>query len=99
MSDVKRADCRVVVGLTTNGEITSQMTPADLDSLIRERGVTDEMVERGRFPILDTTAMFASKMLGITHEEAMEREDIQRMSSIVARAVLEAVFQARKEAE
>lgn len=63
-----------------------------MDSLIRERGVTDEMVERGRFPILDTTAMFASKMLGITHEEAMEREDIQRMASIVARAVLEAAL-------
>ena len=55
-------------------------------------GPTDEMVERGRFPILDTTAMFASKMLGITHEEAMEREDIQRMASIVARAVLEAAL-------
>lgn len=42
MSDVTMADCRVL----RPGKPSRPLTSADLDSLIRERGVTDEMVER-----------------------------------------------------
>lgn len=43
MSDVKRADCRVVMAGWAGGEAINSrpMTEADLDSLIRERGITE----------------------------------------------------------
>lgn len=43
MSDVTMADCYVIGG---NLQPPRPMTSDDLDSLIRERGVTDEMLDR-----------------------------------------------------
>ena len=48
--------------------------------------------EAAKVPYLDTLAMFASKMLRITHEEAMEREDIKEAARLVARASVDAAL-------
>ena len=79
MSDVTMADCYVIGG---NLQPPRPMTPADLDSLIRERGVTEGMVERagwayvrnyelvyGGRPTLSEVAMEAALLAALSGTE------------------------------
>lgn len=46
-------------------------------------------IEAATYPITDTIAMLASKLLKISHEDAMKRTDIQEAGKIVTLATLE----------
>lgn len=48
--------------------------------------------EAAKVPATDTFAMFASKMLGISHAEAMQRDDVQEAGAIIAAATIDAAL-------
>ena len=52
--------------------------------------MSDKHLEAAAIPAIDSFAMFASKMLGITHAEAMERPDIIEAGQIIANASIRA---------
>ncbi len=56
------------------------------------RLVADPNIEAAEYPILDTLAMFASKFLGITHEEAMKCDDIKEAARLIANAAVAAAL-------
>ncbi len=49
-------------------------------------------IEAAKVPATDTFAMFASKMLGISHAEAMQRDDVQEAGAIIAAATIGAAL-------
>lgn len=62
----------------------AQRCPDCVDGMVP----SPELVERSRLPVLDSIAMIASKWLGIAHEEAMDRADIQEAATVITKAVL-----------
>lgn len=58
----------------------------------------DEMnLEAAEVPAIDTFAMFAAEMLGISHEAAMQRADVQEAGALVAKATLGAAWEVADE--
>ena len=86
----KCEDCDGLNEVGTNGKKATARNPAHtpcpncLDGLVPPAS----QVEAAAFPILDTLAMSWHKLLGISHEEAMQREDFKEMATTLARAAL-----------
>lgn len=73
---------------TAHGRIIRDAAPDRCPDCVGGLVPSPELVERSRFPVLDSIGMIASKWLRITHDEAMQRPDIQEAATIIAKAVL-----------
>lgn len=65
---------------------------------LRPASVDDLDIEAAAIPATDSLAMFAAKMLGITHEEAMGRADVVEAGRLIAEATLRAALGGTDEA-
>lgn len=96
MADVKLADCQVFGPFTDTGKHVSRpMSEADLDSLIRERGVTDEQVEAAAkaLYVWERTDPATGAFLGRPWDDARDNAEYFQ----AARAALEAALMTEEE--